>query len=83
MQATQTEQEPGTPAFLGGLPGSSDLPWPLGLLRPAGSPAMPRVQADRGLIQGAGCADEAAGGGTLGRAGPSLLSRCVSRSSLR
>ena len=72
---------PGTPAFLGALPGSSDRPRPPGWLRPAGPPALPKVQADRGRIQGAGCAEEATSGGRW--AGPGQLSRCVSRSSQR
>lgn len=78
---TDRAAAPGTPAFLGALPGSSDLPRPPGWLRPAGPPALPKVQADRGRIQGAGCAEEATSGGRW--AGPALLSRCVSRSSQR
>lgn len=83
VQATQTDRAgaPGTPTFLGALPGSSSLPWPRGQLRPAGPPALPRVQADPGRDPGSWVCR----GGRWGDAGrgPGLLSRCISRISLR
>lgn len=74
---TDEAAAPGTPAFLGTLPGSSNLPWPPGGLRPAGPPALPRVQADRGLIQGAGCAEAAASGGCWPGARPVVQMHCT------
>lgn len=83
VQATQTDRAgaPGTPTFLGALPGSSSLPWPRGQLRPAGPPALPRVQADPGRDPGSWVC-RGSRWGDAGR-GPGLLSRCISRISLR
>lgn len=49
MQATADKAgAPGTPTFLGTLPGSSHPPWLPSRLRPAGLLALPRVQANLG-----------------------------------
>lgn len=80
---TDEAAAPGTPAFLGTLPGSSDLSWPPGGLRPAGPPALPRVQADRGLIQGAGCAEVAASRGCWPGPRPVVQMHCTPSTEVR